>query len=160
MENTFKYLSFFIVLFFLLNIFSLTGIFDMKSFVVEGSAIEQFYSAVSMPSDIIGKMMSQKAQDKTPYSKADNKESKKDSAVMSGYAVSAATSVTMLFWSFVLCVGGKVVNGISPAESYPLKVPWRGSIFLILIMKLLFNIRPRAGDIYAYNYTIKKACVK
>lgn len=158
MANRTKILSSLIVCLFALNIFALTGIVESKSIAMVGTSVEQFFVTVGQPSDILAKMMSQKAQNKTPCNKT-KQESKKD-VKMTDYAITAVSAITLLFWSFVLCVGGNLSEQITKITKYPLKIPWRLWIFLILIMKMLFNILPRSISVNVYAYAVKKACVE
>ena len=157
MEKRTKILSLFIVFLFALNVFSLTGILDVKSVAVSGSAIENFYSAVSVPSDIIGNMMSQKAQNKTSTNETKSKDN--NCFKITDYAVVATVVFTMMLAGFVLCRGRILTEYFTKLINYPLKIPFREEIFLLLLTKILFNVRPRGGDIYAYGYAVKKACV-
>lgn len=150
-----KILSLFMVLFFALNIFSLTGIFDVKREVIAGTGIEQIFADIAMPASILGKMMSEKAQNKTPVNNKTKQDKSRD-AQIAGTAVPAVIVFTMMLVSFVLCLGGRILGQVIRIIKYPLKIPWRAEIFLLLMMKILFNVRPRAGDIYGYNYAFKK----
>ena len=76
------------------------------------------------------------------------------------YMGTATIVFTMLFMGFVLCkMNNALIGYFATITNCPLKVPWRMCIFLILLIKILFNVRPRAGDIYVYNYAVKRACV-
>ncbi len=158
MEKILKILSYFIVLFFSINIFALTGFFNAKSVVTDGSAIEQFYSTVSVPSDIIGKMMSGKAQNKTSADGTQSKDSK-DNFKINEYVVTATVVISMLTAGFVLCRDRDLKEYLVKVIKYPLKIPLRVEIFLLMIMKMLFNVLPRSSEDNVFVYGVRKACV-
>ncbi len=158
MRKVIKKSSLFMVIFFAMNIFSLTGFFDAKSVAITGTAIEQIFAEASQPANIVKKMMSQKAQNKTPPGSTKTKDSSKNLKIVDYMlGVTMVIMFTMMLAVFVLCLGKESEGYFKTIVKYPLKIPWREGIFLLLMMKILFNVRPRAGDIYAYNYAVKKS---
>ncbi len=151
--------SFILVLvFFVLNIFSLSGIFDEKKIAIGGNAIEQFFATVTQPADIISNMMAQKTQKKPPVNNQKTKENK-NCLKVTEYVPTVTIILTMLLAGFVLYRIRILMEQFTMMVNYPIKIPWRTCIFLLMIKKILFNVLPRSADAYGYKYAVCKVCV-
>ncbi len=155
-----KILSFFVVLFFVLNIFSLSFCFKKKNISASGSVAGKFFASINMTIDVLSTMFPQTAQNKHQTKKA-NKDSNKNFVKINEYIGTANLTITMLnlILIFVVYKIKNSTNFIPELKSYPLKIPLRLSVFLLLLMKILFNVLPRSISINYNKKHIERACI-
>lgn len=152
-----KTLSFFIILLFVLNIFSLSFCFEKNNISVTSSLVGKFFASINMTTDILSTMFPQTAQNET-HTKKTNKEENKNFIKINEYIGTTNLAITVLILSMIFVVSKtkNLMNFVNTLRSYPLKIPLRACIFLLLIKKILFNVLPRSVSIEGFNFVAKK----
>ena len=162
MKVFFKTISLFIVFFLMFNICSLILTNIKHNGISCLTVTEHFFSDKSFSYDIIESLFLQKMQGNKQHKKNDEskqKDNKFDGFLLSNKIVPVITNVNT--FSYMLsdiknvCVSVCLNNEIN----YPLKIPFWKIIFLLLILKVLFNVLPRSISV---NYNIKNiemACI-
>lgn len=159
-----KILSLFVIFFLMFNIFSLI-LNNIKNGEFIGlNVTEQFFSVKNFSDNIIKQMLSNKMFTNKQHKK-DSKNSKKEQNNNKFYEF-LLPSITLpvlssSYFSFNMYafVSFHVINYLSTEIEYPLKIPFLLCIFLMLILKMLFNILPRSISINYNKMYIERACI-
>lgn len=153
-----KMFTLFIVALFVANFVFMSFSFSKETKLVSVGVVEQFFSGRNFSGDIIANMLLQKTQNKT-----DKKTDKKNDTKIFEYILPNVYLITSTNLSKL-----SVVNTVVPISSYlsfefeieyPLKIPFREFIFLLLILKLLFSVLPRSISINYNKKNIEAACI-
>ena len=154
-----KFISFFVMSLFLFNVFSLSLNCEKKNILVKTSFVEQFFSALNLPSDIVSKMLQEK-QNPSDTNKKNNADKGKTLCV-NDYMLPVVISTVFTGIFFCSCLYKVFVNSdlLNKIIEYPLKIPFWLSIFLLLLIKILFNVLPRSISINYNKKYIERACI-
>ena len=155
-----RILSLFVMLFFVFNISSLI-LMNIKDCKFIGLNItEQFFSVKNFSDNIISKMLSNKMHTNKQQKKENKKEqnNKVDEFLLTNITLPLSSNSFLSFgvYSFVsVCIQQCLIADIE----YPLKIPFLLCIFLMLILKMLFNVLPRSISIDYNKMYIEGACI-
>ncbi len=155
-----KLVSILVTFFLFFNILSLmlTNVKDNK--VINFGIVAQFFSAKNFSMDIVEKMFAQKMQN----NKQDNKTNKKEeNNNQNNVVLLSNTAITSLFnfefSNFTSTITVYTYECSKTILDYPLKIPFWRLIFLLLILKILFNVLPRSISINYNKKNIERACI-
>ena len=155
-----KLVSIFVTFFLFFNILSLmlTNVKDNK--VINFGIVAQFFSAKNFSMGIVEKMFAQKMQN----NKKDNKTNKKEeNNNQNNVVLLSNTAITSLFnfefSNFTSTIAVYTYECSKTILDYPLKIPFWRLIFLLLILKILFNVLPRSISINYNKKNIERACI-
>lgn len=153
-----KYLiSLFTIMFFFVNILSISSFSADKYEFTELSLIERIFSNIQNPTDILSNRINKNRTDTTQ-----NKSSKnKDNAKILDYVL-PTTTINVLSFCQTYQIKNIIVfisNYIDTEIQYPIKIPFRSFVFLLLILKLIFNVLPRSISIICNRDYIERACI-
>lgn len=150
--------SLLLLLFFIFNIFSLSFV-SGKISSGKSSSIEQIFSAVQNPINILSNKLDSETKNKTTQSKEENTNKKisSDEYILSNNLLNLSKDKN-------ICVSGQLIyssiyNFVKEGIYYPLKIPFLRCIFLLLILKLLFNVLPRSISVNYNIRNIEGACI-
>ena len=154
-----KALSFFVILFFVLNVFSLSFCFEKKKFSIKDDIAGKFFASINMTTGILSTMFPQPAQSKNQTPKTTEKDNKNfikiSEYISTANLIIAVLNLNMFFAVYKI----KILENFSNTfKSYPLKIPLRMCIFLLLLMKMLFNVLPRSVSLSSL-FCVKRACI-
>ena len=154
-----KFISFFVMSLFLFNIFSLSLNCEKKDILIKTSFVEQFFSVLNSPSDIVSKMLQEK-QNPSDTNKKNNTDKDKTFGV-NDYILPVIISTVFTGLFFGSCLYKIFINNdlLNKVIEYPLKIPFWLSIFLLLLIKILFNVLPRSISINYNKKHIEMACI-
>ena len=162
MKVFFKALSLFIVFFLMFNISSLI-LTNIKYNGVSCLTItEHFFSDRNFSDDIIESLFLQKMQSNKQHKKNDEskqKDNKFDYFLLSNKIVPTITNVNTFSCMLPDIKNVCAKTCLSNEINYPLKIPFWKIIFLLLILKVLFNVLPRSISINYNRKNIERACI-
>lgn len=155
-----KFISFLLIVLFSLNIFSSTLSLCKEKISVKTSSFEQIFSALNMPSKVLSNILKNKIGN-TANNKQNNKQNENKTVKTNEYLLPVLNSIVFSGIYFYNSLSKIIEYGyfLIKVVEYPLKIPFWLSIFLLLIIKILFNVLPRSISI---NYNIKhieRACI-
>lgn len=155
-----KLVSILVAFFLFFNMLSLTLTNVKDNKVVNLGIVAQFFSAKNFSMDIVEKMFAQKMQN----NKQDNKTNKKEeNNNQNNVVLLSNTAITSLFnfefSNFVSTIAVYTCECSKTILDYPLKIPFWRLIFLLLILKVLFNVLPRSISINYNKKNIERACI-
>jgi hypothetical protein len=157
-----KILSLSVMFFLLFNIGSLILTNIKCSDILCLSVTERFFSDRNFSDDIIESLFLQKMQGDKQHKKNDEskqKDNKFDGFLVSDKIVPVITNVNTFSYMLSDIKNVCVSVCLNSEINYPLKIPFWKIIFLLLILKVLFNVLPRSISV---NYNIKnieRACI-
>ncbi|WP_372519813.1 hypothetical protein [Candidatus Ruminimicrobiellum ovillum] len=133
-----------------------------SSNVIKSGIVEHFFAAKSFSDDIVANMLSKKMNGNKQKSKKDT--DKKDFNKITEFLVPSIVYKTSLNFGFSFNnVNNGVlflINYLSKEIEYPLKIPfWLLSVFLLLLIKILFNVLPRSISVDYNKMYIEGACI-
>ena len=137
---------------------TLTNVKDNK--VINFGIVAQFFSAKNFSMDIVEKMFAQKMQNNKQDNKTNKKEEKNNKSndfLMSNTEITSL--VNFEFTNFVSTVALYTYDCSKTILDYPLKIPFWRLIFLLLILKILFNVLPRSISVNYNKKNIEWACI-
>lgn len=154
-----KFISFFVMSLFLFNVFSLSLNCEKKDILIKTSFVEQFFSALNSPSDIVSKMLQEK-QNPSGTNKKNNTDKDKTFGA-NDYMLPVVISTVFTGLFFGGCLYKVFINNdlLNKVIEYPLKIPFWLSVFLLLLIKILFNVLPRSISINYNKNCIERACI-
>ena len=157
-----RILSLFIMFFLVFNIVSLilTNI-KYNDFSLL-SITEQFFSVRSFSSDIVENLFLQKMQGNKQHKKTNEskqKNNKENYFLLTDRIVPTLLSINIVLNMFPNTNIIYIQNCLNKEINYPLKIPFWQLIFLLLILKILFNILPRSISINYNKKNIEGACI-
>ena len=156
-----RLLSTLITFFLLFNFISLTIVNIKDTKVISFGIVAQFFSAKNFSMNVVEKMFAQKMQ----KNKQDNKANKKDQENNKNSIVFLLPNVNIMsmfgfaFYNFTDSVAIYTYEYVNRILDYPLKIPFWRLIFLLLILKILFNLLPRSISINYNKKNIEGACI-
>lgn len=152
-----RFISICVIALFVFNVFSLTFDYKKELALTKTDVIEQFFSTVNFPTDIISKMVQNKTVPQN-MPETDNKIKLKIKEYMLSLNIFSFAEKTSYVCNQALhfCIYDN--NIFAEKIEYPLKIPFWRSIILLLLLKLLFNILPRSVSI-KYSVNMGKACI-
>ena len=156
-----RLLSTLITFFLLFNFISLTIVNIKDTKVISFGIVAQFFSAKNFSMNVVEKMFAQKMQ----KNKQDNKANKKDQENNKNSIVFLLPNVNIMsmfgfaFYNFTDSVAIYTYEYVNRILDYPLKIPFWRLIFLLLILKILFNVLPRSISINYNKKNIERACI-
>lgn len=155
-----RFISFIVMFMFLFNIFSLSLNYEKRNVLIKTTFTEQFFSALNLPFNLMSTLVQEKqnnsAQDKKNNSKKDNKAFDLRDCIL---PVVISLMFRCLFgYSYIsrVVINNDILNKII---EYPLKIPFWLSVFLLLLIKILFNVLPRSISINYNKKYIERACI-
>lgn len=153
-----KYIiSLFTVMFFFVNILSLSFFSANKYEFTELSSIEQIFSNIQNPTDILSNKINKNRTNTTQNENSKNE----DNTKILDYVL-PTTTINVLSFCQTYQIKNIIIfisNYIDTEIQYPMKIPFRCFIFLLLILKLLFNVLPRSISIVCNTDYIERACI-
>lgn len=162
MKVFFKTISLFIIFFLMFNICSLILTNIKHNGISCLTVTERFFSDRSFSDDIIESLFLQKMQGDKQHKKNDEskqKDNKFNCFLLANKIVPAVTNVNAFLYKLSDVKNVYIKTCLSNEINYPLKIPFWKIIFLLLILKVLFNVLPRSISV---NYNIKnieRACI-
>ena len=155
-----KLVSTIVTFFLLFNFISLTLVRVKDTKVTSFGIVAQFFSAKNFSMNVIEKMFAQKMQKNKQNNKTNKKEENNNK---SNDFLIPNTEITSLvnfeFTNFVSTVALYTYDCSKTILDYPLKIPFWRLIFLLLILKILFNVLPRSISINYNKKNIEWACI-
>ena len=155
-----KLISIIVTFFLLFNFISLTLVNVKDTKIMSFGIVAQFFSAKNFSMNVVEKMFAQKMQ----KNKHDNNTNKKEEDNNQNNVVLLSnTAITALFnfeyTNFVNTITLYTYDCSKKLLDYPLKIPFWRLIFLLLILKILFNVLPRSISINYNKKNIERACI-
>ena len=154
-----RFISFIVMFMFLFNIFSLSLNYEKRNVLIKTTFTEQFFSALNLPSDIVSKILQEK---QNPYDTNRKNNTDKDKTfVVNDYMLPVVISTVFTGLFFGSCLYKVFISNdlLNKVIEYPLKIPFWLSIFLLLLIKILFNVLPRSISINYNKKYIERACI-
>lgn len=157
-----KLVSIFVTSFLIFNIISLILINVKNNKVDNFGIVAQFFSVKNFSTDIVGKMFLQKIQKHKKDNKANKKEQNNNQnnlLLLSGVQIISSINFEFNNFAQTLSIISLYTYNLKTILNYPLKIPFWRIIFLLLILKILFNVLPRSISINYNKKYIEGACI-
>ncbi len=155
-----KLVSILVAFFLFFNSLSLTLANIKDNRVISFGIVAQFFSAKNFSMDIVKKMFAQKMQNNKQNNETNEKEQDNN---QNNVVLLPNIGIMSLFnIGYNNLVGTNVLYTYDCSKTilnYPLKIPCWRLIFLLLLLKLLFNVLPRSISINYNKRNIEKACI-
>ena len=155
-----KSVSILMTFFLFFNFVSLTLVNVKDNKAVSFGIVAKFFSVKNFSTDIVEKMFVQKMQKNKHNNKTNKKEQNKNQNMLVSLLNSEITSVfNFEFNNFISTIILYTYDYSKQILDYPLKIPFWRCIFLLLILKILFNVLPRSISINYNKKNIERACI-
>ncbi|MBR3628074.1 MAG: hypothetical protein IKN42_04415 [Elusimicrobia bacterium] len=157
-----KFLSLFVMFFLVFNIVSMILTNIKYSKISDLSITEQFFSGRNFSSDIVEKLFLQKIQGNKQHKKTNEskkKNNKENCFLLTDKIVTILSSTNIISNIFLSTNIAYTQTCLDKEINYPLKIPFWQLIFLLLILKILFNVLPRSISINYNKKNIERACI-
>ncbi|MBO7431442.1 MAG: hypothetical protein J6U02_00915 [Elusimicrobia bacterium] len=153
-------LSLLIVLFFLFNFLSLSLFNGKDSVYVKNSSLEQILSVLQNPTDMLSNMMDNNSATKTDNTKKDVEEKSNFlEYILPTDTINISSPSNNFVYLLIKNIANNFYNCLSLEFDYPIKIPFLGCIFLLLLLKLIFSILKRSISINYNKINIERACI-